>query len=98
MKKEAFWTFLEHKSEEFDKVSKEAEIWEVTPSPMPQTASTPDAPERLNKRRRQDGHPRTLSGGGVTASDLMVTPSDPIFLYILFDFSFIGRNFVERKP
>ena len=88
MEKEAFWTFLEHKSEEFDKVSKEAEIWEVTPSPMPQTASTPDAPERLNKRRRQDGHPRNPSGGEVTASALAVTPSAPFCLYIELYFSF----------
>ena len=49
-------------------------------------------------RRRQEGHPRTLSGGEVTASRFMVTPSDPYFLYILFDFSFIVCNFVERKP
>ena len=47
MEKEAFWTFLEHKSEEFDKVLKSAGIVPVTASGLDVTPSTLDKPERI---------------------------------------------------
>ena len=71
MEKEAFWTFLERKSEEFDKVPKAAGKGRVTASSLPQTASGLDGPEHdfldlhETASRRPSGNP---SGGEVTAS------------------------------
>jgi hypothetical protein len=47
VEKEAFWMFLEHKSEEFDKVPKVAGIYKVTASSSTLTALALDGPEHI---------------------------------------------------
>ena len=73
----------------------------MTPSRGMLTPSALDRPEKDfsilhgTASRWPSENPKWRWGDGVRLNG---APSDPVFLYILFDFSFIVCNFVERKP